>query len=980
MDHWRTPYLGLREIPPGLDDFELTTFFSYSSSERRVIDARRQQLHRLAVALHIGFVRMSGRPLDIIERIPKRLWAHIGQQVGIAPPEVAALRSFYTTRPQTLYDHQQLACETLGFRKMSEHQRRYVVRWLRETFAGRTETSSLLPDLKRWFYDHRILLIADRELKHLIASAQRDYETQLAGHLITSYGEERLTKWGKILTEQNDGGISIQSWLWAAPIKQSTRQMGELFKKIEYLRNLGIHERWPLMLNDAAVRQYGRRCANRPPSVSKRINSARRPLEVGSFLRYALCTSTDQLLLMLRRWIQKMANEAGRATKPQYVDAQTKLREFAQAVRTLATDDDLSHQELKDQLCLLADAALVQAKVNRAALARSYLIDKPMQARAILAKVISLPFEADGDHPVIEALALLRKIYANKPPRLPPDAQRINLGSRWKTSIAVEDPKKALAAFEWATLFKLRMSLRNGSIFVSHSFAFRGHAALLISDEEWAASRNTHYGHLKLPQDASAFLRPIREQLQQRIEQLAKAASAGDIRIDDEGIHLEKSPVSPEDLRVAELRRVLYARRGVGQIAEMMLHIDSKVRFSWLLLGREPHHRAELLLVYAGVLALSTSLSAADISRMIPGVSAESVRQMTKRLSDDRKLRAASDAVFQYLHRFPIALHWGKADLASSDMMSLQTPRAIWQARADPRRKTASVGVYTHVHDRWGIFYDQPVLLNQRQVGVAIEGVIRRMVVDDIGQLAVDTHGFTYFGMSFGKLLSLDLCARLADLKSRRLFALRKFSVPDVLNAVVDCTVDDAIIEANYDQLVRVAASARIGQCSAVQALHRFGSDARGQAVYEAGVQLGKLLCSIFLIDYFLNSEFRRELQHALNRGESMHTLQRAIHDGQIPNELAKRDESLMAVSSALSLMSNIVMAWNAEHMQSALEELGNSGEFPKSEDVRRVAPTNVEGINLRGTYDFPVERYAERILPSLSKVSARSVMLAKPG
>ena len=38
--------------------------------------------------------------------------------------------------------------------------------------------------------------------------------------------------------------------------------------------------------------------------------------------------------------------------------------------------------------------------------------------------------------------------------------------------------------------------------------------------------------------------------------------------------------------------------------------------------------------------------------------------------------------------------------LASSDMMSLETTRTVWQARADPRRRTASIGMYTHVQDR----------------------------------------------------------------------------------------------------------------------------------------------------------------------------------------------------------------------------------------------------------------------------------------
>jgi hypothetical protein len=54
----------------------------------------------------------------------------------------------------------QVAYQELGFRQMTEHQRRYVVRWLRETLVGRGGISGLLPELKRWFYAHQILPIA----------------------------------------------------------------------------------------------------------------------------------------------------------------------------------------------------------------------------------------------------------------------------------------------------------------------------------------------------------------------------------------------------------------------------------------------------------------------------------------------------------------------------------------------------------------------------------------------------------------------------------------------------------------------------------------------------------------------------------------------------------------------------------------------------------------------------------------------------
>ena len=119
------------------------------------------------------------------------------------------------------------------------------------------------------------------------------------------------------------------------------------------------------------------------------------------------------------------------------------------------------------------------------------------------------------------------------------------------------------------------------------------------------------------------------------------------------------------------------------------------------------------------------------------------------------------------------------------------------------------------------------------------------------------------------------------------------------------------LIESIWDGLVRVAASVQTGQCTAVQALSRFGSAARGQPVYDGGTHIERLFRTIYLIDYFTNSAFRAELQHVLNRGEAVHTVQRAIHIGGIPLELTRHNDSLAAVSSALALLSNAVMAWN---------------------------------------------------------------------
>jgi len=269
------------------------------------------------------------------------------------------------------------------------------------------------------------------------------------------------------------------------------------------------------------------------------------------------------------------------------------------------------------------------------------------------------------------------------------------------------------------------------------------------------------------------------------------------------------------------------------------------------------------------------------------------------------------------------------------------------------------------VRDRWGIFYAQPIVLNERQVGAAIDGVLRQEALD-ITQLAVDTHGYTDFGMAFAHGPGLDLCPRLKALNERHLWLPRGCEVPEILKPICHATLDLGEVPSHWDQWVHLIASAYSGHTSAINVLARFGSAARGDPLYEVGVVIGKLLRTVFLADYFVNPAFRRELLRVLNRGEATNALKRLIYTGRVSNQQAKDEHEMQAVADALSLLANIVMAWNTAKMQSIFDQWAErrSGPIP-SELIGRIAPTRTEGLNMRGVFRFPIEQYAEILLPS---------------
>src|SRR2546427_538014 len=163
---------------------------------------------------------------------------------------------------------------------------------------------------------------------------------------------------------------------------------------------------------------------------------------------------------------------------------------------------------------------------------------------------------------------------------------------------------------------------------------------------------------------------------------------------------LFRSPAEDEDPEVTKLRAALDHRIGEVQLPEVILAVDAQVRFSWIMLGREPRSTDELLMVYAGIMAHGTSLTAVECARMIPQLSATSIRQAMRWARDERRLSQACQAVLEFMQRHPIAATWGRSDLASSDMMTMETTKRVWQARLDPRRNTPSIGIYSHVKDR----------------------------------------------------------------------------------------------------------------------------------------------------------------------------------------------------------------------------------------------------------------------------------------
>ena len=161
-------------------------------------------------------------------------------------------------RRRTLFEHQDVACTTLGFQPLTEAQRRALVRVLRDELSRTTDRQRLLGFARRWLYEHRRLVPRERDLRMLIRKAVRSHEAVLARSILDTVEPHLLVEWYGTLTGPRPDGITTQTWLWAAPAKHSTRQIDSLLERIDCLYRLGV-DRQLADLPNAILRRYARR-------------------------------------------------------------------------------------------------------------------------------------------------------------------------------------------------------------------------------------------------------------------------------------------------------------------------------------------------------------------------------------------------------------------------------------------------------------------------------------------------------------------------------------------------------------------------------------------------------------------------------------------------------------------------------------------------------------------------------------------------
>lgn len=753
-------YVGLDRLPSKLSEFDLDHYFSLSQADVAAVKERFRSDNRVGAAVQLLFLRACGRTLDQAGTIPRLLLKQAGMALGLPNPSIASLRTLYT-REKTRRDHQTWAREYLKLQPFGAPEQALLKEWMDKQAAEALSLDELVQLANVWLYEQRILIPAERTLRDLAYTAWNTIEKQLLKTLREVIPEAAIAKVEAALAERHrDGAMTVLEWLKTPPRRHSPSTLAETLKKVRFLKELGVHT-WPLdMAPITRQRAYAQKLQARRPAKTRELKATTRLIELVFFLHITLLELTDSTLYQTGRRIADLVRHADGRTREKQAKSAVSYRQRLLDVHGVAQDKTRTpKQRLAAIVEMLADVVAKPA-ISHAATVRESLLDDGHRVRALLSSLKDLEFMGSAKDQSLPQLALIRALHASNATELP-EATDIAVNPAWQELVAGPDRQRALKALEACTVLGLRKGLRHGAVWINHSLSFRERDELLIPPAQWAAERQRYIDQYQLPASAEAFLEKLSANIQVGLAALDEACAAGKVTIDAQGdIHIGDLEALPDDPLPRRTRDLLFKDIGDVQLPDLLLEMDAHTNFSEILLGRRASDDDELIALYAALLAHGTEIDAKGVAAMIPQLDPARVSVAMRSLEAQGRLRRANERVVEFQRRHPITELWGNGETASSDMMSLDVSKHLYYARVDPRRRTHGAGFYTHILNQHGIIYDQPHVLNERQVGVAIEGAVRHNEVRDDGQLlrlAVDTHGYVVIWTFLGSLTILSL-------------------------------------------------------------------------------------------------------------------------------------------------------------------------------------------------------------------------------
>lgn len=955
---------------------DLAKYFTLDQKDLGVLLNLRGPRNRLGYATLLCSARFIGTFPESSGDVPAMASTYLQAQLDIEVD--VSLSDYFSSK--TFERHVRSIRERFGFIYFTDAPgvRFGLVRWLyAECWAGNEQPGALVFQAANWLVVRKVLLPGISTLERLVGRVRERARLRLWESLAGGLSDAQRAQIEALF---DNGGAQFGGFeiLRASPLKRRQSDFLHHLDRLDALRKFGLRLTPPKGVPSVQLERLSRVARRSKPSAIAALKEPRRTATVAALFYTLEASAQDDATELGEALISDLFREAEHAQATDRATHQRGLDKAALLLRNLAgmliSDGEMPFEAWQDAVYAhwpkdnIEDAMATVDSLIQPTTSKPYneLCARWRRTRKLFFNITTrIDLAASpGGYQVAEAVKWLR----DKPDWSKADVETAPtdvISKSWRPYVLdgvgkVKDPK----AYVFAIIDAWHKAVKRRDVFATPGIRYADPRIGMLEQREWQNAKGIVCRTLNRTLDGPAEVKRLTDVLDATFTRVAaRAGQNTDLKFETAG-DKRKIMVAKLD-RLAEPDSLLTLRRQVHHlmpkagIPDILLEVMSRTGFAKAfthLSDRPAQAQGFETSLCAVLVAQACNIGFEPLARDDhPALRQSRLSWLNQNFIRPETLAAANAHIVSAHRKLPITTHWGDGQTASADGMRFMAPKSAIHAGPNPKYFGRGRGItwYNMLSDQYSGLGAMVVPGTLRDSLGILSVLLEQETELDPVQIMTDNAAYSdsIFGLFW--LLGYQFCPRLADIGGARLWRADKAADYGPFNTIAEGTINTKLIVENWEDLIRLAGSLKLGHLKAAGVMRILQVRERPTTLARALMHLGRLIKTMHILNYIDDADFRRRILVQLNRQEFRHKLARKIYHGdrgEMRNALRQGQEEQLG---ALGLALNAVTHWNAVYMQEAITQLTAQSGVIDPADVARLSPILWRHINFLGRYEI---------------------------
>lgn len=515
--------------------------------------------------------------------------------------------------------------------------------------------------------------------------------------------------------------------------------------------------------------------------------------------------------------------------------------------------------------------------------------------------------------------------------------------------------------FELCVCTEVMQELQSGDLYVKDSDQYSDYRGQLIDWETYQAQLAEYGKMLDFPTDPPAFVAHLKGRLSETALRVDSDFPKNEhVEIVANELIIRKHAKEEQPAALRRIDRLLTDKLPQKNILDILVETER-----WLDLHKhfgplsgfeakidDPRKRCVTTLFCYGC-----NLGPSQTARSVKGLSRKQVAWLNMHHMTEERLEKAIVQVINSYNKFLLPKYWGTGKHASADGTKWNVYEQNLLSEYHIRYGAYGGIGYYHVSDMYIALFSHFIPCGVYEAIHILDGMIKNESDIQPDTLHGDTQAQNAPVFALAYLLGISLMPRIRGLKKLIFFRPGKKSRYQHIDALFSENINWHLIETHIPDMLRIVLSIKAGKITPSTILRRLGTASRKNKLYFAFRELGRVVRTVFLLDYIGDLEMRKIIQSATNKSEEFNQFVKWLFfggEGIIAENVRHEQRKVVKYNQ---LVANLVILHNVEAMTRVLKDFQKEG-FPINEEILAgLAPYRTEHINRFGDYTLDLDR-----------------------